>query len=316
MTESLDELFLFGEEKMEKAIAQLQKEFGTIRSGRANPGILDKVVVEYYGAPTPLRQMSQVSVQDGTTLVITPYDKTIMKEIEKAIIKAEIGITPNSDGTCIRLTFPPLTEDRRKEIAKDVKKLGEEAKVAVRNIRRDMTDNLKKIEKNENLPEDMVKDNQDKIQKLTDKYTGNIDNAVATKEKEVMGNLNHQTWDELWNSPEAEKVRKKVRCCDRDCWMIGSVSPAMHKYIWKPATWVLVHKFKALFKKNPYSMYENKICRDYRDGKVTKEELDKCSTCDMRAVVNNGLSEASMEQLKNKTGEEIVDADIAAQMKQ
>ena len=186
MSEALDELFLFGEEKMEKAIAQLQKEFGTIRSGRANPGLLEKVIVEYYGAPTPLRQMSQVSVQDGTTLVITPYDKSIMKEIEKAIIKAEIGITPNSDGICIRLPFPPLTEDRRKEIAKEVKKLGEDAKVAIRNIRRDMSDNLKKIEKNENLPEDMVKDNQDKIQKLTDKYTANVDTAVSAKEKEVM----------------------------------------------------------------------------------------------------------------------------------
>ena len=171
---------------MEKTVAQLQKESGTIRSGRANPGILDRVMVEYYGAPTPLRQMSQVSVQDGTTLVITPYDKTVMKEIEKAIIKAEIGITPNSDGICIRLPFPPLTEDRRREIAKDVKKLGEDAKVAIRNIRRDMTDGLKKVEKGENLPEDMVKDNQDKIQKLTDKYTANIDSAVAVKEKEVM----------------------------------------------------------------------------------------------------------------------------------
>lgn len=186
MSEALEELFLFGEEKMEKTVAQLQKEFGTIRSGRANPGILDRVMVEYYGAPTPLRQMSQVSVQDGTTLVITPYDKTVMKEIEKAIIKAEIGITPNNDGICIRLPFPPLTEDRRREIAKDVKKLGEDAKVAIRNIRRDMTDGLKKVEKGENLPEDMVKDNQDKIQKLTDKYTANIDSAVAVKEKEVM----------------------------------------------------------------------------------------------------------------------------------
>lgn len=186
MSEALEELFLFGEEKMEKTVAQLQKEFGTIRSGRANPGILDRVMVEYYGAPTPLRQMSQVSVQDGTTLVITPYDKTVMKEIEKAIIKAEIGITPNSDGVCIRLPFPPLTEDRRREIAKDVKKLGEDAKVAIRNIRRDMTDGLRKVEKGENLPEDMVKDNQDKIQKLTDKYTANIDSAVAVKEKEVM----------------------------------------------------------------------------------------------------------------------------------
>ena len=185
-SETLEELYLFGEEKMEKAINQLRKEFGSIRSGRANPLILDKVVVDYYGAPTPLRQMSQVTVQDGTTLVITPYDKSTLKEIEKAIIKAEIGITPNSDGICIRLPFPPLTEDRRKEIAKEVKKIGEEAKVAVRNIRRDMTDDLKKIEKNEKLPEDAVKDNQDKIQKVTDKYTGIIDKAVAEKEKEVM----------------------------------------------------------------------------------------------------------------------------------
>ncbi len=184
--DSLEELFLFGEEKMEKAIAQLKREFGQIRSGRANPLILDKVVVDYYGAPTPLRQMSQVTVQDGTTLVITPYDKSILKEIEKAIIKAEIGITPNSDGICIRLAFPPLTEERRKEIVKDVKRLGEDAKVAIRNIRRDMTDSLKKIEKDEKLPEDSVKDNQDKIQKLTDKFTGIIDSNVTDKEKEVL----------------------------------------------------------------------------------------------------------------------------------
>ncbi len=186
MSEALEELFLFGEEKMEKALAQLAREFGSVRSGRANPAILDKVLVDYYGAPTPLRQMSQVTVQDGTTLVISPYDKTILKEIEKAIIKAEIGITPNSDGICIRLPFPPLTEERRREIAKDVKKMGEDAKVAIRNIRRDMTDDLKKLEKSENLPEDLVKDNQDKIQKLTDKYTGMIDTNVANKEKEVM----------------------------------------------------------------------------------------------------------------------------------
>ena len=143
---------------------------------------------------------------------------------------------------------------------------------------------------------------------------GDVMPCNGTKDKEVMGNLNRQTWDELWNSPEAEEVRKKVRCCDRDCWMIGSVSPAMHKYIWKPAWWVFTHKIKSLFG-GKYSMYENKICRDYRDGKVTKEELDKCSTCDMNCVVNNGLSEASKAQLVEKTGEEIVDADIAAQMK-
>ena len=185
-SEALEELFLFGEEKMEKAINQLKKEFGSIRSGRANPMILDKVIVEYYGAPTPLRQMAQVTVQEGTTLVITPYDKSIIKEIEKAIIKAEIGITPNSDGTCLRLVFPPLTEERRKELVKDVKKLGEEAKIAIRNIRRDMSDDLKKIEKDEKLPEDTVKDNQDEIQKQTDKYVGIIDSLVSDKEKEVM----------------------------------------------------------------------------------------------------------------------------------
>ena len=143
---------------------------------------------------------------------------------------------------------------------------------------------------------------------------GDVMPCNGTKDKEVMGNLNNQTWDELWNSKEADKVRAKVRCCDRDCWMIGSVSPAMHKYIWKPAIWVMTHKIKALFTKHPYSMYELKICQDYRDGKVTKEELDKCSTCDMNCTVNNGLSEASKESLKYKSGEEIVDADIAQQM--
>ena len=186
MSEAIDELLLNGEEKMEKAIGQLKRELGTIRSGRANPMILDKVLVDYYGVPTPLRQMSQVSVQDGTTLVITPYDKSIMKEIEKAIIKAEIGITPNSDGIVIRLAFPPLTEDRRKEITKDVKKIGEDSKVAVRNARRDLVDGLKKLEKSENLPEDVVKDKQDEVQKLTDKYTKIIDSLVSEKEKEVL----------------------------------------------------------------------------------------------------------------------------------
>ena len=183
---SIDEMLLNGEEKMEKAVNALKKEYASVRTGRANPMILDKVIVDYYGAPTPLRQMSQVSVQDGQTLVITPYDKSIIKEIEKAMIKAELGITPNSDGIVIRLTFPPLTEERRKEISKDVKKTAEDAKVAVRNIRRDMTDDLKKIEKEENLPEDAVKDNQDKIQKLTDKYVKIIDDVASEKEKEVM----------------------------------------------------------------------------------------------------------------------------------
>ncbi len=144
---------------------------------------------------------------------------------------------------------------------------------------------------------------------------GDVMPCNGTKDKEVMGNLNEQSWDELWNSNQAEKVRNKVRHCDRQCWMIGSVSPAMHKYIWVPAWWVIKHKFLRFFKKEKYSMYENKIVRDFRDGKVTKEELDACSTCDMNCVVNNGLSEASKEQLKNKTGEEIVEADLKKQMK-
>lgn len=182
----IDELFLFGEEKMEKAISQLKREFAGIRTGRANPMILDKVLVDYYGAPTQLRQMAQVTVQDGTTLVISPFDKSIMKEIEKALIKADLGIMPNSDGIVIRLAFPPLTADKRKLLAKDVKKLGEEAKVPIRNARRDMTDELKKLEKSESLSEDLVKDKQNEIQKLTDKYTRIIDDISAEKEKEVL----------------------------------------------------------------------------------------------------------------------------------
>ena len=186
MSEALEEMFLFGEEKMEKALSQMKREFGSVRTGRANPAVLDKVVIDYYGAPTPIRQMAQVSVSEGTTLVITPFDKSIMKELEKAIIKADLGVAPNNDGTCVRLNFPPLTEERRRETAKDVKKFGEDAKVAIRNVRRDMVDSLKKIEKDENLPEDSVKDNQDKIQKLTDKYVGIVDTMVVEKEKEVM----------------------------------------------------------------------------------------------------------------------------------
>ena len=186
MSEAIEELFLFGEEKMEKGIAQMKREFASVRTGRANPAVLDKVLVEYYGVPTQLRQMSQVTVAESTTLVITPFDKTIIKEIEKALIKAELGVAPNNDGVCIRLNFPPLTEERRRETAKDVKKYGEDAKIAIRNARRDMVDDLKKIEKEENLPEDLVKSTQDDIQKLTDKYVGIIDTLVAEKEKEVM----------------------------------------------------------------------------------------------------------------------------------
>ena len=143
---------------------------------------------------------------------------------------------------------------------------------------------------------------------------GDVMPCNGTKEKEVMGNLNEQSWDELWNSKQADKVRAKVRCCNRNCWMIGSVSPAMHKYIWKPATWVIKHKFLRFFKDKKYSMYELPAVRDYRDGKVTKQELDALSTCDMNAVINDGLSQQSRDQLKNKTGEEIVDEDIRRQM--
>ncbi len=144
---------------------------------------------------------------------------------------------------------------------------------------------------------------------------GDVMPCNGTKNKEVMGNLNDATtWEELWESEQAEKVRSTVRCCDRDCWMIGSVSPAMKKYIWKPALWVVKHKFINFYKSKKYSMFENKIVCDYRNGKVTKEELDKCSTCDMNCVVNDGLSEASKEVLKTMSGEEIVDRDIAAQM--
>lgn len=142
---------------------------------------------------------------------------------------------------------------------------------------------------------------------------GDVMPCNGTKDKEVMGNLNNQTWDELWNSKQADEVRKKVRCCDRNCWMIGSVSPAMHKYIWKPTLWVIKHKFLRFFKKKKYSMYELKIVRDYRDGKVSKKDLDKLSTCDMHCMVNNGLSDASNEQLRTMSGEDIVNKDVKQQ---
>ncbi len=143
---------------------------------------------------------------------------------------------------------------------------------------------------------------------------GDVMPCNGTKDKEVMGNLNGQSWEELWNSEQAEQVRGRVRHCDRDCWMIGSVSPAMKKYIIKPSLWVIKHKFFRFFKKKKYSMYENKIVRAYRDGLVTKEELDKCSTCDLNCSINDGLSTASKEALKSMSGEEIVDRDIASQL--
>jgi ribosome recycling factor len=182
----VNQLFEQAEEKMSKTIAGTKKEFSSIRTGRANPLVLDKINVEYYGTPTSLRQIATVNVHDGQTLVITPYDKTALSGIEKAILKSDLGVTPNSDGICIRLTFPQPTEERRKELVKTVKKFGEEGKVAIRNIRRDITDTLKKLEKPENIPEDEVKKAQDKIQKITDKYIREMDDIVADKEKEVL----------------------------------------------------------------------------------------------------------------------------------
>lgn len=180
------EIMANGEEKMRKSVASTQKEFSNIRTGRASAAILDKISVDYYGTETPVRQLSNVTVQDGQTLVITPYDKTSMANIEKAIMKSDIGITPNNDGQNIRLIFPQPTEERRKELVKDVKKIGEDSKVAIRNIRREMTDALKKAEKSDNIPEDEVKKQQDEIQKLTDKYIKEIDSVVAEKEKEIL----------------------------------------------------------------------------------------------------------------------------------
>jgi MoaA/NifB/PqqE/SkfB family radical SAM enzyme len=142
---------------------------------------------------------------------------------------------------------------------------------------------------------------------------GDVMPCNGTKDKEVLGNLNRQTWEELWSSLEAEAVRAKVRCCERNCWMIGSVAPAMHKYIIKPLWWVFQHKVLFFWKKKKYDMYESRIVRDYRDGRVSKEELDKCSTCDLCSISSDGLSEASKEQLKARSGEEIVNADIVAQ---
>lgn len=145
---------------------------------------------------------------------------------------------------------------------------------------------------------------------------GDVMPCNGTKDKEVMGNLKEESWDELWNSDRAEDVRKKVKCCSRNCWMIGSVSPAMHRYIWRPGIWVVWHKFKSLYKRKPYSMYENWICRAYRDGKISKDVLDANSTCDTKITINDGLSVTSKEQLKYKTGEEIVEADIQHQMEE
>lgn len=174
------------EEKMQKTITRLDKDLAAIRAGRANPAVLDKVVVDYYGAPTPIQQMAAISVAEARILVIQPWDMSSLKAIEKAILASDIGITPTNDGKVLRLAFPQLTEDRRKELCKSIKKYGEEAKVAVRNVRRDAMDKLKSMKKNSELTEDDVKNGEKDIQKLTDRYCDEVDKTVADKEKEIM----------------------------------------------------------------------------------------------------------------------------------
>lgn len=173
-------------EKMTKSINSLGSEFASIRAGRANPSVLDKVLVDYYGAPTPVNQMAAISVSEARILVIQPWDKSTLKLIEKAIQASDIGITPTNDGNVIRLAFPQLTEERRKELCKSVKKYGEECKVSVRSIRRDTMEKYKAMKKNSEITEDDLKDCEKKVQDLTDKFCADIDKMVADKEKEIM----------------------------------------------------------------------------------------------------------------------------------
>ncbi len=174
------------EESMQRRINHLESEYARIRAGRANPAVLDKLVVDYYGAPTPVKQLAAVSVTEARTLSIQPYDASVLRAIEKAIQTSDIGINPQNDGKIIRLTFPPLTEDKRKEIVKDVSKQAEDSKVQVRNERRDAIEKLKKMKKNSEITEDDLENGQEKIQKLTDKFTKKIDEICADKQKEVM----------------------------------------------------------------------------------------------------------------------------------
>lgn len=173
-------------EKMEKAVGALSRELASVRAGRASANLLDKISVDYYGAPTPVNQLASISVPEARLLVIQPYDKTVLGDIEKAILKSDLGLTPANDGSLIRLSIPALTEERRKELVKLVKKYGEEAKVAVRNIRRDGNDDLKKLEKNGDITEDELRGNTDEVQKLTDEYIVKIDQVAKDKEKEIM----------------------------------------------------------------------------------------------------------------------------------
>ena len=172
-------------EKMTKSIDSLQAEYTTIRAGRANPHILDKISVDYYGQPSNLQAVANISVSEARTLVIQPWEPGLIKDIEKAILVADLGLTPNNDGKAIRLTFPELTEERRKELVKDVKKKAENAKVAIRNIRRDANDSFKKLAKGD-ISEDEIKELEEKAQKMTDKYIAQVDKAVEAKSKEIL----------------------------------------------------------------------------------------------------------------------------------
>ena len=173
------------EEKMQKAYDYLVTDLGTIRAGRANPHVLDRIKVDYYGTPTPIQQVGNITVPEPRMIQIAPWEKSLIKDIEKAIMMSDVGITPSNDGTLIRLVFPELTEERRKELVKDVKKRGEESKVAIRNARRDGNDALKKLAKTE-VSEDEIKELEDALQKLTDKYIKDLDKLVEEKSKEIL----------------------------------------------------------------------------------------------------------------------------------
>ncbi len=182
----MDERLQVYEDKMNKTMNNLAEEYGGIRAGRANPHVLDKLRVDYYGTPTPIQQVANVNVPEPRMIQIQPWEASMVKEIEKAILTSDLGINPTNDGKVIRLVFPELTEERRKELAKDVKKKGENAKVAIRNIRRDGNDAFKKLAKSEDISEDEIKDLEDALQKLTDKYIANVDKAVEEKTKEIL----------------------------------------------------------------------------------------------------------------------------------
>lgn len=174
------------EERMNRRVDHMCQEFAEIRAGRANPAVLDKVKVDYYGAPTPVNQLAAVSVTEARTLIVQPWDASVLRQIEKAIQKSDIGINPNNDGKVIRMQFPPLTEDRRKDIVKDVQKLAEETKVQIRNVRRETIEKLKAMKKASELTEDDLKQGEKKTQELTDKFTKKVDSISADKQKEIM----------------------------------------------------------------------------------------------------------------------------------